>query len=158
MFKPPPPGSKTNCAMLSSRWPQSLSLSEEETSVSQALKWKNQCHCKNLMRRALHCSALSVWHNTSWHLVISSRSLFFIHCLYSRCLHWRIAVDIQAWNQPWPTLSSVLGYKNIMLPPQNWVLHTYYQYYTLHQLSMHQVHCTQWEIWIFTYYWVGIVM
>ena len=35
------------------------SLSEEEASVSQALKWKNQRHCENLMRRALHCSPLS---------------------------------------------------------------------------------------------------
>lgn len=56
-------------------------LSEEEASISQALKWKNQRHCKNLMRTALHCSSLSVRHNTSWRVVDFTLSLFFSHCL-----------------------------------------------------------------------------
>lgn len=93
--------------------PKSLSLSEEEASISQALKWKNQRHCKNLMRRALHCSPLSVWHNTSWHVVIFSLSSL----LYSLPLF------------PLPTLEEWSGYPGLELAQARSVLSVRLQEY-----------------------------
>lgn len=124
LFKPPPPGTKTNWAMLTMP-PKSLSPSKEEANISQALKWKNQRHCKNLMRRAVHCSPLSVWHNTSWHVVIFSLSVVFIHCLYFHCLHWMNRVDIQA--QAHSVLS--VRMQEYHAYPQHWLIHTFSNLY-----------------------------
>lgn len=68
-----------------------ISLSEEEASVSQALKWKNQRNCKNLMRTLLR-PALRVWHNTSWHF-LSSLSTAFISTAYTWGMEWKFRLE-----------------------------------------------------------------
>lgn len=132
LFKPPPPGTKTNWATSSSERPPSLYLSEEEAGVSQASKWKTQRCCKNLMRRALRYSLLSLWHNTEWHV-----AMFFLlySCFYAHCLHkkkWsgplRLNVSMQMCkceNHPalHPSMLELHIMKNKRLPQ-----HQYYYY------------------------------